>query len=377
MSSTEIAQRTPAQNLVLQLRDERVKEQLAMALPPSVTVDKFVRVMTAAIMTNPDIAKLEQNSIFTAMVRSAADGLIPDGKEAAIVGRSGKATYVPMVGGFRKIAAEYGWTLRGFAVYSGDEFEHSDVLAAPIHREARPGEERGDLVAAWAVATHRDGRREFRVMYEREIAERRALATTQNVWEKWPAEMWKKTAVRDLFAELPFDEGDKRINSILAADLAPGDAAAHLYGADPQPVRPAIEAPKTEQVDAPPSNDAGDRQQADGAASTEPIQTPAPQAAPSVPGDDDEPSLENDDELAAIKAAADEAAMFHPPTGQYTHLSLSEILAVGNSGKGWLRNRLRKGDELPAPYRTALWNFARVYAPELYQQVLAEKEASA
>lgn len=255
MSSQEIAQRTPAELLVARVREQQFMEQVAMVLPPTVTVAKFIRVTTTALLADPDIAKLETNSVLRALVQAATAGLMPDNKEAAIVGRGGKAVFQPMIGGFRRIAAEYGWTLKTKAVYAGDFFEHVEEPVEDVkHTPARPGVERGELIGAYAKAIHNDGRVLYRVMYAEDIGKRRAQATTQAIWNKWPAEMFEKTAGRDLFADLPLAESDlerERIKHALAVPDEPGAAQEMLYG----PVR---ELPAAPPVSAPNSTGSGE-----------------------------------------------------------------------------------------------------------------------
>lgn len=386
MSSTEMTRRPPEQELVARVREPLFREQVAMALPPSVTVDHFIRLTTTALLANQDLAeKADHQTILRALVQSAAAGLIPDGKEAAIVVRGGKAVFQPMIGGFRKIAAEHGWTLKTKAVYAADLFEHVEEPESVKHI-VRPGVERGDLIAAYAKATHKDGRVLYRVMYADQIAKRRDIATTKQVWDKWPAEMAEKTAGRDLFVDLPLAASDlerERIKALLA-EVAPepGDAQDLLYGrAEARDELPAADPPSTGG-----GTDGDASQQADGAVEALSPET-APEAAPPAPGTDDEPSLEPDEQQSAFTApagvdddsiniAAQHAALFHPPNGAHKEMTLSEILAVGAKGEAWFRNRLETVTE-PPEYVAALWNFTRVFLPEAFQAALAKREAEA
>lgn len=102
---------TPAQSLVKRVAGDAFRKQVSLALPGDVTSDRFVRVAVTALLANPDIAQCEPDSIFSSLIKCAQDGLLPDGREAALAPfndkKTGtkKATYMPMVGGFRKIAA--------------------------------------------------------------------------------------------------------------------------------------------------------------------------------------------------------------------------------------------------------------------------------
>lgn len=390
VTGQEIVQRTPQQELVARVRGEDFRQQVAMALPPTVTPERFVRVATTALLTNPDIAKLDHVSVLRAMVQSAAMGLLPDGKQAAITPRGGQAVLVPMIQGFRDIAADHGWTLRTAVVYANDEFRHAviDGEETLFHAPVRPGAERGELIAAYAIAKHRDGRRMQVVLHPDDIEKRRASASTQNVWNNHPAAMWEKSAGRDLFAQLGFGELDERVTRILeASDTEPAEAARLMYGepstGTPAPLPAGTDTRTDGTATSPPppaeQSTAGAAQQAATAG------TPSPAAA--APGSDDEPSLDDDQtsfeaptsagvDDDPIVTAARTASQFQIPNGTHKGLALSELLAKGEKGTTWLRWALRKGDDLtPLEYRTAVWAFARVYAPELYQEVMAEHEA--
>src|SRR3954463_648057 len=131
MGGQEIAERperTPAEMLVAQVRGETFKQEVALALPPDVAPERFIRATVTALLDNPDLAtKAEQSTVFQALLKSAQDGLLPDSREAAIVIFKGKAQYLPMIGGLRKIAAEHGWAISSAVVYEHDEYDH--VLA--------------------------------------------------------------------------------------------------------------------------------------------------------------------------------------------------------------------------------------------------------
>src|SRR5260370_37569637 len=58
---------------------------LMQALPAHVSVDKFKRVLITAVSSNPELLYANRRTLFTAAVRCASDGLLPDGREAALV----------------------------------------------------------------------------------------------------------------------------------------------------------------------------------------------------------------------------------------------------------------------------------------------------
>ena len=133
--------------LVRSVRAPDFQNQAALALPENVPPRRFVRATLTALMANPDLALSDHASVLNALMRSAQDGLMPDGYEAALVLYKGKAQYLPMIGGLRKIAAEHGWTLSTTVVYANDRFEHEEGLDERlVHVPARGA--RGDMFAA-------------------------------------------------------------------------------------------------------------------------------------------------------------------------------------------------------------------------------------
>lgn len=381
--TTEIVQRTPQQMLVATLRGDTFKEQLAAALPASVTPDHFVRIASTAVMNNADIADLERTSVLRSFMQCAADGLMPDGKEAAITPRRNRqagtveAVYVPMIGGYRKKAAEHGWTLRTAVVYENDTFEHKvvDGDESILHIPVRPGTPRGELIASYAIAKHRDGRKIMTVLHPEDIAKRRESAGTDKVWKAHPAAMWEKSAGRDLFGQLGLAEGDAAVQRMLNADeFTHGEAAATLYGPQDPPVKALAPA-----ADAAPTSSASN-QQADGAA-----QETSSGAASSVPGDDfadeprddDAPVATPDDALTdEVVEAGRQAALFTMPNGKHKDRALGEIFNDGDTGIGYLKWALAQSWEDRPELRAALWSFARVYLRDEYQEALAREEAS-
>lgn len=162
MMATQIAERRAHPVEVFrQALDARASE-LKMALPSHIDVDKFRRVATSAVQANPDLldgSKVERASLFSALVRAAQDGLLPDGREGAIVPFKGKAQWMPMVAGIMKKVRNSGEIADWFvsAVYERDEF---DILRGDdnriFHRPYLDGDP-GQVVGAYSIVTFKDG----------------------------------------------------------------------------------------------------------------------------------------------------------------------------------------------------------------------------
>jgi len=376
---SEIATRDPQKELVARVNGDEFKKQVARALPENISADRFIRVTTTALMHSPEIADCDSDSIFWALLKCAQDGLLPDGREAAIAPfndtRNNRkvATYLPMIGGLRKKLAEFGWSLRTRVVYSDDEFSYEYGLEEHLtHRPAPPGHDRGDRIAVYAVASHRDGRKEFTVMSAAEVEKVKALAKTKGVWEKWPDQMWEKSAGHQLADDVPLDPNERdAIRRLVKADelaLEPGAAADMLYGPGGAEMRVLEQAPveETEEL-APEATEADGGGQGEGG--NQPLSTgesgtgdPRGGAADALPSTD---GFEPD-----VVAAADIAGEFVPPSGTYAAggikgpKPLAEI-ARDPSGRIWLAKTLARTIE-PEEYREAVWTFARVYMPDAF-----------
>lgn len=138
------------------------REQLKMALPSHIPVERFERVATTAVQTNPsllDPQKVERRSLFGALVRAAQDGLLPDGREGAIVPFKGKAQWMPMVAGImakvRRSGEIVSWD--AFPVYEKDEFDYLLGDRPQIHHRPYTAGDPGEVTGAYSVVTFKDG----------------------------------------------------------------------------------------------------------------------------------------------------------------------------------------------------------------------------
>lgn len=216
------------QTAVTQL--DRFKSNLALmfernelALPSSVKPEAF---RNAAIVAYQDSAYLQRctpQSVFKALRTLAVAGLVPDGREAAIVPFKDAAQAMPMVYGLIKVARNSGKvkTLWAEVVYEGEllsieivdgerKFKHTMEDGSPIDAMSRGGKIRG----AFAVAKLEDGSIDFQPMSFDEIEKRRKASANQRgngptgIWEKWYEEMAKKTVIRNLCKRLPMSSED-------------------------------------------------------------------------------------------------------------------------------------------------------------------------
>lgn len=226
---SELATRNPIAEIVETIDRPQFQQQLREALPDGLSVEKFTRTTKLAIQLNPEILSADRQSLFLAMVKCAKDGLLPDGREAALVKVKVKGkeqvAYWSMIGGLRKIAAKHGFSIESHAVYSADEFEW--VLGfdpSVTHKPPALDVERGNLMGAYAVATGPEGQKFLEVMSRSEIEQVREVSRAKDSeygpWVKWPAEMYRKTVARRLFKQLPLGDLDERERRIVSGPEA-------------------------------------------------------------------------------------------------------------------------------------------------------------
>src|SRR4051812_36312518 len=81
---------------------EAMAPEFEKALPPHIDVKRFVRIVQTAIIKNPALLSCDRRSLYEASMAAAQDGLLPDGREGAIVPYGNKAQWLPMIAGVLK-----------------------------------------------------------------------------------------------------------------------------------------------------------------------------------------------------------------------------------------------------------------------------------
>lgn len=206
--ATQIANRTANPVQVIRENLTQMAPQFKAALPAHISVEKFTRVAMTAIQNNPDLANADRNSLFGSIVRLAQDGLLPDGREAAIVLFSGKAQAMPMIAGVLKKLRQSGEIAKISAqvVYENDEFVWTLGFDEDVtHNPPKLSEPRGKAIGAYATAVLKDGSRLLEVMSLEEIEKVRNVSRAKGngPWVQWWGEMARKTVMRRLSKRLP------------------------------------------------------------------------------------------------------------------------------------------------------------------------------
>lgn len=216
------------QQMAVTIRQEltRMQPQFEMALPKNgVDAARFTRIATTAILNDPKLMEADRTSLYSACMRAAQDGLLPDGREAALVvfsGKNGKiAQYMPMLAGILKKVRNSGEliSLTSNVVYSADQFDYwvDESGEHLTHRPNMLAPDRGKRSGVYAMAKTTDGGVYIEVMSVAQVEQVRASSRAKDAgpWVSWWDEMSRKTVIRRLSKRLPMSTD---LDSLIRAD---------------------------------------------------------------------------------------------------------------------------------------------------------------
>lgn len=185
-------------------------------LPAHVSFERFTNAAAVAIANSEDLKVADGQSIINSLVACAKDGLIPDGREAALVIFKKKtangdwtkvAQYMPMIDGVLKRARQSGeisviatrvvYENDTFRVWLDDEGEH--VLYEPSLGD------RGAMRGAFAYAKMKTGELQYEWLNIDDINKVRAASKSSDKgpWVDWYESMARKSAAHRLCRRLP------------------------------------------------------------------------------------------------------------------------------------------------------------------------------
>jgi recombination protein RecT len=192
---------------------QRMSDQFKNALPSHIPVDRFIRVAQTAILNNPELARAERRSLMSACTKAAEAGLLPDGKESALVTFRDKAgvpqaVFMPMTQGILKLVRNSGElkSITSHIVYKNDEFSFT-IDESGEHLKHNPNffGERGEPIGVYAMASLKDGGLYIEVMTKEQVMAVKNCARGKNgPWQgDFESEMWRKSAIKRLAKRLP------------------------------------------------------------------------------------------------------------------------------------------------------------------------------
>ena len=189
---------------------EKYKKQIQLALPSNMDAGRMKRIVMTELSKNERLQECSITSVCAAVIQCAQLGLepgellghaylIPYKKECQFqLGYRGMIELARRSGEIISICAQ--------VVMENDLFEfefgiHDDLRHVPAKTN------RGDIVAAYAVAKLKGGGYQFDVMWRDEVDSIRDLSKSAKMdfspWHTNYAEMAKKTVIRRIFKYLP------------------------------------------------------------------------------------------------------------------------------------------------------------------------------
>ena len=221
--------------------DER-RARYAALLPGHVDKEQFRTSLVEAVRSNPDLLRCTPHSLFGACTKAAEDGLLPNGREGAIVIHSAKerspgsdrqiwvqkATWMPMVAGIRKRAWEVGRLLIEAEISYANDTRRAEFGDHPSFSSIPPGcdplADRGDAVGAYAIVRHfpENGgepwivHREFMTRQQIEAVKAKSRNPEGLLWKEFWEEAWRKTVVRRAMKSVPLSHG--RLDMLVARE---------------------------------------------------------------------------------------------------------------------------------------------------------------
>ena len=197
----------------------KMTPEFQAALPPQIPVEKFIRTTLTAVQMNPGLLNGDRRSLLGSCMKAAQDGLLCDGREAALVMYGQQVQYMPMVGGILKKIRNSGElsSISAHVVYDRDHFDYELGDEESIKHKPFLGEDRGRPIAVYAIAKTKDGAIYREVMSVGDVEKVRGAsrASKNGPWVQWWDEMARKTVIRRIAKRLP---SSADLDSVLQSD---------------------------------------------------------------------------------------------------------------------------------------------------------------
>ena len=195
--------------------EKRVQTSAALLERMGITAEAYERVVLNALIRNPELQDCDRNSLDIAVADCIQAGLLPDGKQAVIIPRRGKATFQPMYEGRVMLArnANPKMVLVTEAVYDGEEFRVTGGSERKLVHEMPLNIDRRDekIIAVYAMAKLPGSDDWEWVVFDRtQVDAYRAMCIGGNrgsadIWAKHFGEMAKRGPLGRLLKRLPKD----------------------------------------------------------------------------------------------------------------------------------------------------------------------------
>lgn len=195
----------------------KMSPEIRKVLPDHISTERFERITLTALQRSPDLLQCSRKSLFESVMRCAEDGLIPDGREAALVKFKDSVAYMPMVAGILKKTRQSGEiaTITAQVVYEQDTFEYwiDDQGEHLTHRPDMESDDPGKPRCVYAMARTKTGETYVEVLRMSDVDKIRKASRSSNggPWSTWWSEMARKSAIRRLSKRLPMSTDLERV----------------------------------------------------------------------------------------------------------------------------------------------------------------------
>jgi recombination protein RecT len=213
-------------------------------LPGNVPWSRFRNAFLTAVQSNPRLLDADRLSLFLALQKAANDGLLPDGREGAIViygddqedeegniipstakGKK-KAVWMPMVWGLCKAMRNTGniKSIRCKVIYKGEKVIITDKDGEETYEHVRTitpemSDDFENIIGAYSVVSYKDGGYDAEFMSRAQIDRRRkASKAKKGPWAPWYAEMAQKVPLRRLSNRVEKSAENERYFKALETD---------------------------------------------------------------------------------------------------------------------------------------------------------------
>lgn len=229
------------------LASPEMREKFVAALPKDISVDRFTRVVMTAVAMRPDLLDANRSSLYTACLRAAQDGLLPDGREGVLNVYKTKVRtpngeqwvpmvqWMPMVEGVIKQLGKAGVTAYAASVYEKDTIRiWNDDKGQHVEHHPVVFGDRGARIGAYAVGIAKDGRAQVEAMNAEDLAKARASSKNKDgaVYQQWADRMEQKTCLHRLRKRMAL------IDPEIAAALSRAEDDDLIGDDDPPPAMP-------------------------------------------------------------------------------------------------------------------------------------------
>lgn len=213
--SNEVVAQKPKFSVVL---TEKLNMQRD-ALPRDFNIVRFVNNSVALLNGNETLSKFAKQygtaQIEMGLIRGAYLGLDAMNNEMYLVPYGSTINFMPSYIGMKKLCIKYATrpidTIYADVVKEGDDFDCGIENGKPyLHHHPKPFND-GPIVGAYAVCNYKDGGMMFEQMSLKDLEQCRKSSKAQNspAWNRFTAEMYKKTVLRRLTKSISIDMDDK------------------------------------------------------------------------------------------------------------------------------------------------------------------------